>query len=101
MITSITNPGELAGIFPGDDTKFGTAEYACIDPCAGEDLLDYFNGAIEEGDRVKAFEKHLFLCHKCQETFLRLDVIFDVLKEEVLGGSGGHHNTYQHAETPL
>jgi hypothetical protein len=57
-------------------------DYTCIEPSAGTNLFDYYNGALRNED-AKRFEEHLFLCHTCQDNFLRLDAVLAALKVEL------------------
>ena len=61
--------------------EMSNQEYVCVLPREGERLYDYFNGVLTK-EEVEAFEKHLFLCFRCQETLLKLSWIFAMLREK-------------------
>lgn len=55
----------------------------CSDQRIGNQVYDYYNGALEPED-VRAFEQHLIQCAYCEKVVLELDHIYFSLDDEEL-----------------
>jgi len=53
----------------------------CIDPGIGRQVYDYYNGLLE-ADQVRAFERHLVQCRRCESTVLELDAILAAINDQ-------------------
>lgn len=59
----------------------GQNRKACIDPGIGRQVYDYYNGLLE-ADQVRAFERHLVQCKRCESTVLELDAILSAVNDQ-------------------
>jgi len=58
------------------------SNYRCIDSELGEQLYDYYNGALT-GTEAREAEAHLLICVACRSKVNLLDAINSTLKQEL------------------
>lgn len=61
--------------------KLKNREQKCVEPVAGEQVYDYYNGALSAAE-ISRFERHLVKCFYCERLILELDLSLAALNDE-------------------